>query len=209
MTADSIVMSPDVPRKRPRSHTESAQEPTTTYKRGASEDLVMRPPPEALQTSSSTHADIDAYMAGQGERDPTPLGLEDTTALPRSSTPASIVPAPYEQLMSIRALKSKALVEGDVWFLVSKKWYSQWENACTGRVSKESPACDDVGPIDNTDITQPAPYPGKKYDIILDPPVVEGDTAEFIPKLAHEFLEQWCVLLSKSRVRLLMPHSTG
>jgi hypothetical protein len=207
MTADAILTSPDVPRKRPRSQTESAQEPTTMYKRGASEDLVMRSPPEALQTSS--HADIDAYMAGQGERDPTPLDLEEATALPGSSTPATGVPAPYEQLMSIRALKSKLLVEGDVWFVVSKKWYSQWEDACTGRVSKESSARDDVGPIDNTDITQLAPHPGKEYDIVLDPPIVEGDTAEFIPKLAHEFLEQWCVLFPKSRVRLLMSHSTG
>lgn len=138
-------------------------------------------------------------MVGQGERDPTPLDLDGPPTMPERSTTAPSIPEPYDQLMSIRALKSKSLVEGDVWFLVSKKWYSRWEDACTGRVSKESSAHGAVGPMDNTDITQIDPYPGKEYDLVLDPPVMEGDTAEFIPKLAHEFLEQWCVLFLKLR----------
>jgi ubiquitin carboxyl-terminal hydrolase 4/11/15 len=201
MVADATSTSPDATRKRPRSHTVSAQEDTyaTTPKRGALEELVIRSSPEGPQASSSTNADIDAYMAAQGERDPTPLDLEESSAMPGWPSPASGAPGPYGQLMSIRALKSKTLAEGDIWFLVSKKWYSRWEDACTGRVSKEYPPNDAVGPIDNTDVTQLAPYPGKAYDLVSDPPVVEGETAEFIPKLAHEFLEQWYVLLEAAR----------
>lgn len=100
-------------------------------------------------------------------------------------------PPPYEQLLDIRALKSQLLEEGDIWYLISKLWYERWENACMGRISKDSVALEAPGPVDNSDITQCAPYPGKNYDLILMPPVIEGERAEFLPKLAFDKLVRW------------------
>lgn len=149
----------------------------------------MRSSPEAHQATSSTNADIDAYMADQGETDPTPLDVQQAAS--QVAGTSSTAPAPDEQLLSISALKAIPMEEGDVWFLVSKAWYTRWVDACTGRVTKESSGPIPLSPIDNTDITEVNPYPGKEYDLILDPPVSEGETCEFLPKMAHEFLEQW------------------
>jgi ubiquitin carboxyl-terminal hydrolase 4/11/15 len=104
------------------------------------------------------------------------------------------IPSPYEQLLEIRTLKSQPMEEGDIWYLVSKLWYERWGNACMGRVSKDSVALEAPGPVDNSDITQCAPHPGKDYDLILIPPVIEGETAEFIPKSAFDKLVRWCAI---------------
>jgi len=98
---------------------------------------------------------------------------------------------PYEQLLEIKALKTQTLEEGDIWCLVSKSWYNRWENACMGRISKGLAVPEAPGPIDNSDITQCAPQPGKDYDLILMPPVIEGETAEFLPKMAFDKLVRW------------------
>lgn len=173
------------PRKRPRSQGEEAQELANSVKRGASEELVLRSSSEGPQAPTSTAADIDAYMADQGEHDATPLGLQTP---PQSQSKA---PAPPEQFISIQALKSKPLREGDDWCVVSKSWYTRWEDACSGRISKDSNGSTNVGPIDNTDITDISPYPGVDYDLRLSPPVAEGESCEFLPSMAQDFLEQW------------------
>lgn len=194
MPVDHTPSSPDTTRKRPRSQTESAQEPSTTYKRGASEDLVMRSSSEVPETSSSAATDIDAYMADQGEFDLPTFDVGRTFASPDMDLVAgSHVLQPHQRLLSISVLKIKPLKEGDIWYLIPKKWYTRFEDACSGRISKDSSSSSPLGPIDNTEITQLAPYPGKEYDLILDPPVVEGDTVEFIPALAHDFLQEWFV----------------
>lgn len=111
--------------------------------------------------------------------------------MPGNST---AIPLPVEQLLSIREVKSKPLEEGDIWFLISKTWFKSFEDYCLNRPSKSPSSGISLGPIDNSDITQVAPHPGKEYDLLLMPPIVEGDTAEFIPKEAHESLERWYVV---------------
>lgn len=189
MHVESSSSSSDIPRKRPRSQTESTQEPATTYKRGASEDQVIRSDLETPEHLANAMADIDAYMADQGEQDPTPLNdVAQSISTNHQSGPSGFsVSLPHQQLTSVQALKMKPLVEGDIWFLISKSWYTRWENACTGRVSKSSSTPTPIGPIDNSDIVSTSPFSGKLYDLILEPPVVEGETAEFVPKLAHDF----------------------
>lgn len=183
-------------RKRPRSSdefaTSSAGAPST--KRGASEDRVMRsspaspvldaeiPPPSLLSTALA----VDEYMASQGE------------ASADAPLHASSTPTPAKQLEIIESLKNERIVAGSTWFVVAKDWYDRWHDACSPQSassSKHAPAASPFGPIDNTSITKVDPQPGSLYDLILEPPVIEGESCEFIPKAAHELFVQWLVFL--------------
>lgn len=105
--------------------------------------------------------------------------------------------SPFEQLLAVREAKEKPLEEGDVWCIVSKSWFTRWEDYCLGRPNKFETHCqtglNPPGPIDNTDITDVNPHPGQAYDLHLQNPVVEGDTIELIPKEMHNLLVQWYV----------------
>lgn len=118
--------------------------------------------------------------------------FETTDSVLSSSIP------PFEQLLAVRKAKEKPLEEGDIWYIVSKSWYTRWENYCLSQPNKlqydKSDAQKGIsspGPIDNTDITDINPHPGQAYDLTLPNPVVEGNTIEFIPKEAYELLVQW------------------
>lgn len=105
----------------------------------------------------------------------------------------------YDRLLEVQSLKRQELQEGDIWYLVSKSWYEGWKDACLGRASKKATSATITGarlfgPVDNSDITETNPQPGKAYDLIIMPPVMEGEHAELIPKSAHDLLEQWCAV---------------
>ncbi|KAF8318779.1 UCH-domain-containing protein [Clavulina sp. PMI_390] len=158
-------------------------------------------------SASQSTLDIDSYMADQGEvAEPVPLDAVLHQAQvagpphppvppprPAPAAPQNMTQPPSQQLKSINALKNLPLKPGDRWFVVAKSWYSRWEDACAGRVSKGQQSIDpaSLGPIDNTDITQLNPWPGREYILRQDPPAVEGENAEFVPALAHGYLEEW------------------
>lgn len=100
----------------------------------------------------------------------------------------------YDRFLRIQELKAHELVEGDIWCLVSKSWYDQWEDACLGRASKKASSgirdASSLGPVDNTDVTDLKPQPGKDYDLMNMPPAVEGEHIELVPKAAHDLLEE-------------------
>lgn len=105
--------------------------------------------------------------------------------------------SPFEQLLTVRELKAQSLEEGDIWYGVSKAWYTQWEDYCLNRPDKSSvyvKKSTGPGPIDNSDITEINPHPGRAYDLSLEHPVVEGDTLEFVPKEAYDLLVRWYVV---------------
>lgn len=66
-------------------------------------------------------------------------------------------PTGQEQLDRIRPMKNLPLHTGDVWYLVSRKWYRRWDAACTERRDSDPAEKLDVpiGPIDNSDLLDP------------------------------------------------------
>jgi ubiquitin carboxyl-terminal hydrolase 4/11/15 len=159
----------------------------------------MRSSPDVPPSLLSAALDVDSYLTDQGESDPAPLHGSTSSNIASALNPPTPHPVPplSQQLAIIHGLKNEAFVVGSVWFLVAKEWYTRWEDVCSERISKDSTAPPHLpGPIDNTPITQVTSQPETAYDLVLTPPVVEGESAEFIPKQAHELLVQWLGLIN-------------
>jgi ubiquitin carboxyl-terminal hydrolase 4/11/15 len=93
--------------------------------------------------------------------------------------------SPLEKLSIVQTLKKKELNLGDVWYVVSRRWYRRWENACTGRDEKNETHVDEskITPVDNADIAD------ARGNIIVTPS--EGVNVEFLPAEAWEHLVAW------------------
>lgn len=131
-------------------------------------------------------ADIDAYMAEQGE----PSG-EATAANPPGPSSSSASPlTPREKYEKITSLAKRDMVVGETWYVVSRRWYRRWEKACTGTVDKEGGIEEkDVGPVDN----------GHLVDLkgnLTTHALSEGVDVHFLPPEAWDLLAAWCVCFS-------------
>ncbi len=174
----------DVTRKRPRSTTSS--DSTTTYKRGASEDVVA----SAAGTPSemvTCPADVDAYMQEQTSGD---IALHDDASIPvYDSIPSSSEPMTSlsGQLVQIETLARRRPQHRETWYIVARDWYQNWHDACSGRISKTAIApTTSPGPIRNDSIT------GPDGSLRLEPILLEEeDDFEFLPEEAWKLLVEW------------------
>lgn len=186
--ASSSTSSPAISngaRKRARS---SSASDTSSSKRAISEDPST--------SNSSAHLamtfDIDAYMAEQGE---------DTIA----SATIPLDPPPIIQTFSgsgalslsqkyslIDRLRKTSMLEGDTWYLVSKRWWRKLEKAYTGEMDKEAGGGivmeSDITPVDNSDLVDDK---GKLVSMSL----IEDVDVIFVPDVGWRSLVEWYVFL--------------
>jgi ubiquitin carboxyl-terminal hydrolase 4/11 len=131
---------------------------------------------------SALNNDIDAYMLDQDGQD---LPLHATESFQQQDTTSTNL-STQQQFEVIKSLKRRALSSGDTWYIVSQVWYKRWEDACSGRLSKDSILSQrTIPPVDNTGIIDPG------GDLRLDPPVAEGDSVEFVPEEAWTLFVKW------------------
>ncbi|KAH0836640.1 hypothetical protein J3R83DRAFT_8358 [Lanmaoa asiatica] len=161
------------PTRRKRQRSESMQSDSSSLKRAASEDPRSVTPVRATHDASTadTVDDIDAYMAEQGEN-----SLDAVTLMP-PPTPPQEPPAnltPPKKLHYVTERRLKQMQVGDTWFIVSRRWYRQWEIACQGITDKSGPLEEkDVGAVDNTPLVD--------RDANLVSNLTEGVDVEFVP----------------------------
>jgi ubiquitin carboxyl-terminal hydrolase 4/11 len=131
---------------------------------------------------SAITKDIDAYMLDQDGQD---LATHGNHSLQQQGT-TSTNPSLQQQFEQIDNLRKSALTPGDTWYIVSQTWYKKWEDACAGRVSKDSAVSQrTIPPVDNRDIVDP------DGELQLDPPVAEGNSVEFVPEEAWSLFIKW------------------
>lgn len=143
----------------------------------------------------NNEADIDAYMAEQGEASGEAIAPHSSVApqitlnggvAPTDSTPSVAQFTPVQKLEHIRQLCSAPLQVGDTWYVISRRWYKRWEKACSGVVDKEGPLEEkDLDPVDNTALVD------MRGNIVSS--VIEHVDVEFVPQEAWDLFVKWCV----------------
>jgi ubiquitin carboxyl-terminal hydrolase 4/11/15 len=171
-------------RKRLRSQSMQSDASSSSAKRSLSEDPssdgVLRSP---RVDDPFAEADIDTYMAEQGEAD-----IPDTIQLPTHVTLNGTTSAlsPPEKLSSVKKLREQQMKVGEIWYIVARRWYRRWEKACTGEIDKEGSVDENLlGPVDNSFLLD------KDGNVTSN--LVEGVDAEFVCKELWDLFVTWCV----------------
>ena len=114
---------------------------------------------------------------------------EDAAKVMKSaSSPASIEPA-IERYELINSWKYRPMVPGEMWYIVSHKWYHNWDKACTGKVDKEGIMLENqLGPVDNSSF-----FKDGEFDDTCS--LIDGVDVDYVPPEAWKLLVQWYVLL--------------
>lgn len=147
---------------------------SSSPKRAASQDLVQENSPK---TNPNLDADIDAYMAEQGE-DSIPQTLNIPTPPSENDVP------PAEKLKTIELLSKEPMQIGETWYLVARPWYKRWHKACSGQEDKEGRVNEaDLGPVDNS------PLVDNGGNLISS--TQEHVDVEFVPEKGWRLLVQW------------------
>jgi ubiquitin carboxyl-terminal hydrolase 4/11/15 len=174
-------------RKRQRSQSMQSDS-STSIKRAASEGPSATPISIDHITDTTTSAvdllqehdnEIDAYMAEQGYDVPL------NTLVPIQPPPANL--SIEQKAARIQQLRSKPMVVGDTWYIISRQWFKPWAIAC-GILSDKTVAPlqeEAIGPPDNSSL----------FDVRgnLTSTLVEGVEVEFLPQEAWSELVAWCV----------------
>ena len=152
---------------------------TSSPKRSASQDPQAAQANDMTASASSktastiTDADIDAYMAEQGED----RGVE----LPMATTWT-----PAQKLRHVEDAMKRQMVPGETWCVVSRRWYTRWRKAMTGEEDKEGGIEEkDIGPVDNTVLCNTA---GEVTSSLID-----HVDCEFVPEETWKLFEEWYV----------------
>ena len=168
----------------------SADPNQDTHETPRSKDL------SALTINDPTNAaaDIDAYMAEQGDASGEATALNvDAPAIAVAdggvvATTPSAASSLAEKLEYIRRLCDTPLKEGDTWYLVSWRWYRRWEKACSGEEDKDGPVQEkDLGPIDNSHLVD------SRGNIVST--LIEHSDMEYVPEEAWNAFVAWCVCI--------------
>ncbi|KAI0705169.1 hypothetical protein BC835DRAFT_1410046 [Cytidiella melzeri] len=147
----------------------------------------------AIKDAASSDADIDAYMAEQGETsgeatvvhdvDPPSITLNGSVATAQP-TPRKSQLSPAQRLETIVRLCNKPLEVGDTWYLVARQWFRRWEKACSGEEDKDGAVEEkDLGPVDNT------PLVDQRGNLISS--TIEHVDVEFVPYEAWLLFGRW------------------
>jgi len=113
---------------------------------------------------------------------------ENERSLEEIDLAKSATPTPKDKLEKIKELKSRPLVAGDTWYIISRKWYRDWESACGGAPSKGAPSDEsEVGPINNEQLA------GTTEGSLMTGQLIEGMNIELLPKEAWDLLVSWSV----------------
>ena len=118
-----------------------------------------------------------------------PATAAATTPVSQTGAPSasSSTLAPKEKHDKVATLTKRDMVVGEMWYVVSRRWYRRWEKACTGLVDKEGGVEEkDIGPVDN----------GHLVDLkgnITSRSLTEGVDVQYVPHEAWELLTEWYV----------------
>ncbi len=160
-------------------------------------DIHDTPRPKYMSTLHITDGkQLDAYMEEQGEGLVSEIRLDVPTSSnspPLPTPPAQAAEASLEsKLATIESLRKTPMQPGQTWHVVSRKWFSRWQKACSGEEDKEGTIEEkDIGPVNNADILN--------ADGILGE-CTEGVDVEFVPQEAWNLLVQWYVICSARSV---------
>jgi ubiquitin carboxyl-terminal hydrolase 4/11 len=195
-------------RKRQRSLSSQSESSSASAKRSMSQDpnsdTHETPRPKDMSTlsinDSTNDTDIDAYMAEQGMSSgeatapahpvhalaPTPLITMNDGVATASSASQAAISTSARRLDLIKELCKESLKPGDIWYLVSRRWYRRWEKACSGEEDKDGPVEEkDLGPVDNTSLVDSLGN--------LVSSAIEHVDVEFIPEAAWNLFAAWYV----------------
>lgn len=162
----------------------SSSSPKRAVSEDPSQDNARAAQSQGLSSLSinDAAADIDAYMADQGE---------DASAKP--SSPVA-TPTLEEKLRSVESLVQSPMRVDETWYVVSSAWYRRWRKAVSRQVDKDGEVDEnDLGPVDNSDIVVAG-----GYDINQE---LGLDDYVFVPEQVWTWFATWCVstLCSKWR----------
>ena len=174
-------------RKRQRSQ---SMQSSSSVKRSASEGPVAPTPVPPSTADEKPHtapapmqdSDIDSYMQVQGEDDAGAVAL--TAPYPVQQVPLANL-TPPEKFEHIRQLRTRSMLVGETWFVVSRQWYRRWEFACQGIVDKSGGLVEEneIGPVDNTGLVDQGGN--------LTASITEGVSVEFVPEDAWKAFVAW------------------
>ncbi|KAH7914594.1 hypothetical protein BJ138DRAFT_346574 [Hygrophoropsis aurantiaca] len=166
-------------RKRQRSQSMQSDS-SSSVKRSASEDISS----SAIRATSVDHMaspiasvsphEIDAYMAEQGDDDTSGSITLTQPYLPNNHAAMDL--SGSQKVAFIKQQRAKPMVVGEVWYLVSRRWYRRWEVACQGLLDKDQASLEetDIGPVDNTLLLD------KAGNVVSS--LIEGVDVEFVPE---------------------------
>lgn len=169
-------------------------QPSSSSKRSLSvdpslESLSAHPSYDIASLSmadTTLDADIDAYMADQGEAS-IPNTLDEATQQWQDNVATASEFSGEQKLALIDGLCKTPMVPGATWYLVSRRWYKRWRKACSGEVDKEGPVTEgELGPVDNSALVD-------TFGNIVTPPAEKVDV-EFVPEQAWGYFTSWFVL---------------
>ncbi|EKM50435.1 uncharacterized protein PHACADRAFT_129620 [Phanerochaete carnosa HHB-10118-sp] len=176
-------------RKRLRTLSLESASSSSSPKRSMSQDPSLdthdTPRPNDLPTppaeDAKQAADVDVYMAEQGEASGEATATNPLEASSSSTSPLTL----REKYLKISPLVKRDMVVGETWYVVSRRWYRRWEKACTGSVDKEGAVEEkDLGPVDNGHLVD---FKGN----IATTSVTEGVDVQFLPQEAWDLIVSW------------------
>ena len=114
-------------------------------------------------------------MAEQGEDTGVPL-QQVSTPMPGLTSP--------QKLQRVEGAIQRAMVKGETWYIVSRRWYQRWRKAMTGEEDKEGRLEEkDVGPVDNSQLC------GQSGEVTSQ--LIEHIDCEFVPEGVWKLFEEW------------------
>ncbi|TFY59459.1 hypothetical protein EVG20_g7789, partial [Dentipellis fragilis] len=186
-------------RKRQRSTSMDSATSSSSPKRSASEDpsasqsqdrTLTRSSPRAqdishLSLSDPTAAEIDDYLASQGEMDlPATISVDPILESADNAAPAQPAMSPQDKHAFVEQKRKRQMKESEVWYLVSRRWFRRWQKAVTGEQDKEGGLEEkDLGPVDNTSLVN------AEGQLMIS--LVEGVDVEYVPEEVWTAFVSW------------------
>ena len=158
----------------------SSSSPKRAVSEDPSQDSARSAQSHALSSLSinDADADVDAYMAEQGE---------DASGSISNPSGSMATLSPEEKLRSVESLMQSPMRVGETWYVVSSTWFRRWRKAVSKEVDKDGEVDEqDLGPVDNGDIVVAG---GDAINQQLGP-----DDYVFVPEQVWTWFTTWCVL---------------
>ena len=92
-----------------------------------------------------------------------------------------------EKFSLIQRLRNAAMMEGETWYLVSKKWWRKWAKACSGEMDKEIGGVileSQVSAVDNSDLVD-------AFANLMTMSLIEDVDVVFVPEAGWKHLVEW------------------
>jgi ubiquitin carboxyl-terminal hydrolase 4/11/15 len=134
--------------------------------------------PEANQNADVT---MDSPMAGDDVQSAPMVEVSSESITMWQDMPAE------QKIRLVDDATQDTMQVGETWYLVSARWYKNWNKAVRMTEDKEGPVEEkDLGPVDNSDLVD-------EHGRLVEN-LVEGENVKFVPERLWEMFQAWCVL---------------